>query len=189
MNYLDHLEKHCGEFTEAFPIEELEQKNVQILKFQDAPFKGTYPIASLGLLFHPLQLEDGSLMHQELMMSAEQLDVQDEIIFLLWQLAEYAMRTGNAFDAAEYYPLPEGIFEKYQFSSVYVTSPVYFDESFCLFETDSNVGNEPDTVLPVWFVPIFEFEEKYFEKHGANRFEDLLFETDELVDFNRKPFV
>lgn len=189
MNYLDHLEKHCGEFTEAFPIEELEQKNVQILKFQDAPFKGTYTIASLGLLFHPLQLEDGSLMHQELMMSAEQLDVQDEIIFLLWQLAEYAMRTGNAFDAAEYYPLPEGIFEKYQFSSVYVTSPVYFDESFCLFETDSNVGNEPDTVLPVWFVPIFESEEKYIEKHGANRFEDLLFETDELVDFNRKPLI
>ncbi|WP_394679573.1 suppressor of fused domain protein [uncultured Exiguobacterium sp.] len=189
MNYLDHLEKHCGEFTEAFPIEELEQKNVQILKFKDAPFKETYTIASLGLLFHPLQTEDDSLMHQEIMMSAEQPDVQDEIIYLLWQLAEYAMRTGHAFNAAEYYPLPEGIFEKYQFSSVYVTSPVYFDESFCLFETDSNVGNEPDTVLPVWFVPIFESEEKYIEKHGADQFEDLLFETDELVDFNRKPLI
>lgn len=68
MNYLDHLEQHCGEFTEAFLIEELEQKNVQILKFKDAPFKETYTIASLGLLFHPLQMEDGSLMHQEIMM-------------------------------------------------------------------------------------------------------------------------
>lgn len=77
------------------------------------------------------------------------------------------MRTGHAFIAAEYYPLPEGIFEKYQFSSVYVTSPVYFDESFFLFES----------------------EEKYIEKYGADRFEDLLFETDELVDFNRKPLV
>lgn len=95
----------------------------------------------------------------------------------------------HLFNEAEYYPLPEGIFEKYQFSSVYDTSPVYFDESFFLFETDSNVGNEPDTVLPVWFVPIFESEEKYIEKHGADQFEDLLFETDELVDFNRKPLI
>lgn len=37
------------------------------------------------------------MMHQEIMMSAEQPDVQDEIIYLLWQLAEYAMRTGHAF--------------------------------------------------------------------------------------------
>ena len=86
------------------------------------------------------------------------------------------MRMGHAFGTAEYYPLPEGIFEKYQFSSVYVTSPVYFDESICLFETDANIGNEPDTVLPVWFVPIFESEERYIEKHGANRFEHLLIE-------------
>lgn len=189
MNYLDHLEKHCGRFTESFPIEELEKKHVQILRFKEAPFKETYTIASLGLLFHPLRFEDNSPIHQEIMMSAKQPEVQDEIIFLLWQLAEYAMRTGNAFDAADYYPLPEGIFSKYQFSSVYVTSPVYFDESFSLFETDSNIGGEPDLVLPIWFVPIFESEERYIEKHGADQFEDLLFETDELVNFNRKPFV
>jgi len=71
MNYLDHLEQHCGEFTEAFPIDELERKNVQILKLKDALFKETYTIESIGLLFCPLQTEDGSLMHQEIMMSTE----------------------------------------------------------------------------------------------------------------------
>lgn len=71
MNDLDHLEQHFGELTEAFPIEELEQKHVQNLKFKDALFKGNYTIESSGLLFYPLQTKDGLLMHQEIMVSAE----------------------------------------------------------------------------------------------------------------------
>ncbi len=67
MNYLDHLEQHCGDSQKHFQLRNLNKRTSQILKFKDAPINETYTIASLGLLFHPLQTEDGSLMHQEIM--------------------------------------------------------------------------------------------------------------------------
>lgn len=184
MNYLEHLENHCGEFVDQFEFEDLLEEHIQFLKFKDSPCEGAYSITSLGLHWHGLQFEDRTIVHQEVMVTTKQDDIQDDMVMLLWNLSNHALETGHAFNLGEYFKLPKGIFKKYKFSSIYVTAPFYFEESFRVYEGDLA------KVLPVWFVPIFKSEEKYIEKYGQENFENLLFDTStELVDFKRKPLV
>ncbi len=37
MNYIEHLEAHCGEITGHLEIEELQEQAMQLLQFQNAP--------------------------------------------------------------------------------------------------------------------------------------------------------
>ncbi|WP_313351430.1 hypothetical protein [Exiguobacterium sp.] len=37
MNYIEHLEAHCGEITGHLEIEELQEQAIQLLQFQNAP--------------------------------------------------------------------------------------------------------------------------------------------------------
>ncbi|MCT4780588.1 suppressor of fused domain protein [Exiguobacterium soli] len=70
-----------------------------------------------------------------------------------------------------------------------MTAPFYFDETFFVHTVDASF-EEPDHVLPVWFVPIFESEADYLEQQGIEAFEEKLFETkDELLDLTRQPLI
>ncbi|HAE0521388.1 TPA_asm: hypothetical protein G2720_26700 [Salmonella enterica subsp. enterica serovar Enteritidis str. P125109] len=131
----------------------------------------------------------GNKVHQEIMMSLNQSDTEEDVLELLWQLTNHALSSGEAFDLGEYYALPKNVFSNYEFSAVYVTAPFYFDESFGVYEGNREI-EEPKQVLPVWFVPIFSSEEKYIEKFGVEKFNNLLFNTkEELLDLNRKPLI
>lgn len=54
MNYIEHLEKHCGKMTGHLEIEELQKEAIQLVQFQNAPFANASTVTSLGLLRHPL---------------------------------------------------------------------------------------------------------------------------------------
>ena len=70
-----------------------------------------------------------------------------------------------------------------------MTAPFYFDESFFIHHGDASF-DEPEHVLPVWFVPIFESEADYFEQHGAEDFDEIIDATeDELLDLTRQPLI
>lgn len=189
MNYLDHLEKYCGEFVGHFEYEDLAEENIQFLKFDAAPSETSYTVSTLGLLWHTLHFTTGNKVHQEIMMSLHQSGTEEDVLELLWQLTNHALSSGEAFDLGEYYSLPENVLSNYDFSAVYVTAPFYFDESFAVYEGNHEI-EEPETVLPVWFVPIFSSEEKYIEKFGVEKFNTLLFNTNkELLDLKRKPLI
>lgn len=53
MNYIEHLEAHCGEITGHLEIEELQEQVIQLLQFQNAPCANAITMTSLGLLRHP----------------------------------------------------------------------------------------------------------------------------------------
>lgn len=189
MNYIEHLEKHCGEIKGGLELEDMMEENIQFLKFENAPINATYTATSLGLLWHSLQFEDGRIAHQEVMMSVKQPEAEEDVIELLVQLTTHALETGQAFDLGEFYSMPETVFGQYGFAGVYVTAPFYFDETFFVHTGDASF-EEPDHVLPVWFVPIFESEAEYLEQQGIEAFEAKLFETeDELLDLTRQPLI
>lgn len=183
MNYLEHLEKHCGTFVSGFDIPDLLEDAVQIIELEEESSKLT-SISTLGLHWHALQFEDGSTVRQELLFRFMQQHAKEEFIELMWQLTDHALGTHQAFELGELYKLPEGLLEQYSFSSVYVTAPFYSDESFITYE------HEDQSVLVVWFVPIHPSEEQFIEEHGTERFDELLYETDyELLDMNRNKLI
>ena len=184
MNYLEHLESHCGEFTNQFETEDLLEQGVQFLQFDDSPATDAFTISTLGLHRHTLQNEDETQTHQELLLSFKQKRAHEDVLELLWQLTTHALETHHAFELGEYFELPSNVFKRLKFSSIYVATPFYFDSSFHAYE-----GNE-QTVVPIWFIPIFSSEEAFIEAHGAERFNELLYKTDdELLDLKRKPLV
>ena len=93
MNYIEHLEKHCGEITGNLELEDMMEQNIQFLKFENAPINESYTATSLGLLWHSLQFEDGQFAHQEVMMSVKQLEAEEDVIELLWRLTTHALET------------------------------------------------------------------------------------------------
>lgn len=189
MNYIEHLEKHCGEIKGSLELEDMMQENIQFLKFENAPTDNTYTATSLGLLWNSLQFEDGRIAHQEVMMSVKQPEAEEDVIELLWRLTTHALETGQAFELGEFYSMPETVFGQYGFAGVYVTAPFYFDESFFIHHGDASF-DEPEHVLPVWFVPIFESEADYLEQQGMDAFDEIMDATeDELLDLARQPLI
>jgi len=184
MDYLEHLEAHCGEFVGGYDFPDLMEDHVQILKLKEPKPSDIVSISTLGLHLHPLQFEDGSGAHQEVLFRFKQKRAEQDIVQLAWHLATHALETHQAFDLGEYFSLPKGVLKRSNFSSIYVTAPFYSDESFLVYEGDTQ------NVLVVWFVPISPSEERFIEEHGAEAFDELLYETDdELLDLKRKPLV
>lgn len=189
MNYIEHLEAHCGEITGHLELEELQEQAIQFLQFQNAPFANAITMTSLGLLRHPLQFENGAIVHQEVMLSVMQQDAESDLIELVYRLALEAWKTGHAYDLGEYLSMPDGLLSKYGFAALYVTTPFYFEESFQVHKGDAAFG-EPETVLPVWFVPIFASEVAYIEQYGTEEFNEMLYETEmQLLNLKRHPLV
>ncbi|QZY88114.1 suppressor of fused domain protein [Exiguobacterium acetylicum] len=189
MNYIEHLEAHCGESTGHLEMEELQDHAIQMLQFQNAPFANANTVTSLGLLHHPLQFENGSVVHQEVMLSVMQQDAESDLIELIYRLTLEALKTGHAYDLGEYLPMPVGLLSKYDFAALYVTTPFYFEESFQVYKGNAAFG-EPETVLPVWFVPIFASEVAYIEQYGTEEFNEMLYETEmQLLNLKRHPLV
>lgn len=141
MNYIEHLEKHCGEIKGSLELEDMMQENIQFLKFENAPIDNTYTATSLGLLWNSLQFEDGRIAHQEVMMSVKQPEAEEDVIELLWRLTTHALETGQAFELGEFYSMPETVFGQYRFAGVYVTAPFYFDETFFVHTGDASLKN------------------------------------------------
>lgn len=185
MNYIEHLEKHCGKMTGHLEIEELQEQAIQLVQFQNAPFANAVTVTSLGLSRHPLQFENGSIVYQEVMLSVMQRDAESDLIELAYRLTLEALKTGHAYDLGEYLPMPDGLLSKYGFAGLYVTTPFYFEESFQVHKGDAASG-EPETVLPAWFVPIFASEVAYIEQYGVDEFNDMLYETEmQLLNLKR----
>ncbi|WP_026828562.1 suppressor of fused domain protein [Exiguobacterium artemiae] len=189
MNYIEHLEKHCGEIKGSLELEDMMEENIQFLKFENAPIDNTYTATTLGLLWRPLQFEEERFYHQELMMSVKQPEAEEDVIELLWRLTTHALETGQTFELGEFYSMPKTVFGQYGFAGVYVTAPFYFDESFFIHRGDTEF-DEPEHVLPVWFVPIFESEADYLEQHGVDAFDEIIDATEgELLDLTRQPLI
>jgi len=98
MNYIEHLEAHCGESTGHLEMEELQDHAIQMLQFQNAPFANANTVTSLGLLHQPLQFENGAVIHQEVMLSVMQQDAESDLIELIYRLTLEALKTGHAYD-------------------------------------------------------------------------------------------
>ncbi len=157
---------------------------MQFLQFNDSPTTDSYTISTLGLHWHTLQNEDGTQTHQELLLSFKQKRSYEDVLELLWQLTTHALETHHAFKLGEYFELPPNVFKRLNFSAIYVAKPFYFDESFHAYEGDEQ------TVVPFWFIPIFPSEEAFIEANGVERFNEVLYKTDDaLLDLKRKPLV
>ncbi|WP_029341476.1 suppressor of fused domain protein [Exiguobacterium acetylicum] len=189
MNYIEHLEAHCGESTGHLEMEELQDHAIQLLQFQNAPFANANTVTSLGLLHHPLQFENGAIVHQEVMISVMQPDAESDLIELVYRLTLEALKTGHAYDLGEYLPMPDGLLSKYGFAALYVTIPFYFEESFQVYKGNAAFG-EPEAALPVWFVPIFASEVAYIGQYGTEEFNEMMYETEmQLLNLKRHPLV
>lgn len=187
MNYIEHLEKHCGKMMGHLEIEELQKEAIQLVQFQNAPFANASTVTSLGLLRNPLRFDNSAIVHQEVMLSVMQQDAESDLVELVYRLTLEALKTGHAYDLGEYLPMPDGLLSKYGFAALYVTTPFYFEESFQVHKGDAASG-EPETVLPVWFVPIFASEVAYIEQYGVDEFNDMLYETEmQLLNLKRHP--
>ncbi len=183
---LSHLERHLG--TMAGGISgETTGLPIPIGCFDQLPLRGSVAYATLGLSHHRLDGagRDGQDVRMELLamlntgprarlFPAIVVDVVSEML-----TSHRALLRGEVIG-------PRGaLWPGSQLEALYVTAPVYLDDSFAKVA----LGDGTDCII-AWLVPISTREAAFVGTHGWRRFEELLATEDpDLLDPDREEMV
>lgn len=77
------------------------------------------------------------------------------------------------------------MFENSILEALYVSIPVYFPNSFHVYEPDDDIP-----IVQAWLIPITANEANFIKKNGWSKFEDILEKVDpDLIDFERSSVI
>ncbi|WP_282138237.1 suppressor of fused domain protein [Rossellomorea aquimaris] len=186
-NYLIFMEDHLGKIEYGWSKDG--NGNVlpfQVVKFNRGPFPGTVTYSSIGLSkLHLKSPVSNKIIRQELVIVSYSNFGDENIPAILQDIGLQACNNGIAFLKGEIIGPKGKIFNDSNLEALYVTMPVYFDESFHTFhEKDGN------PIVNVWLVPISYKEAEFVKLNGWDKFEELLEDKDpDLINFNRKSII
>lgn len=179
-DYIRFLESELGVIQKGWKDDV--DVNLQILKFNEMPFEGCSVYSTLGLSSYCLgESEEKRGVRQELNIISKEDFGDKNIPAILQQISIKAITENKPYLRGEIIELKGGIFEGYDLTAMYISKPVYFEDSFWVYEEESI---EP--VVQVWVFPIFPEEAKMVVDEGWEVFEDELENKDpDLTDFRR----
>ncbi|PSL41050.1 suppressor of fused protein SUFU [Planomicrobium soli] len=183
---ISFLEEHLGKLEAGWLSLEMDcQHDFQVNLFDDVPFEGATTYSTIGVSEYPLWDAKHTRFFQEAIIISKKEFGVENIPGILMQVADrllaskHLMLRGNVIGPAG--PL----FESSKLEALYVTSPVYFNEEFYVFQQSSE-----KEVIMVWLVPITKNEAAYITEFGWEQFEELLEIVDpDLTDFHRDSIV
>jgi len=172
-----HLESHLGAIVNGNIFEE---PRVQVVRFEDRPFKGAVTYSTLGVSNHVLPQASGSSIRQELILSCHSRFNGWRPGRLLAVVAQDVLREHKALERGQVLGPAGPIREGSTAHGFYCAPPTCLPDSFAEFG-----DSRPATVF-VWLVPITHAEFHFVWERGWSAFEDLLVTMDpDLWDLTR----
>lgn len=184
-HFVGFLEQHLGGIVYGWDQDEKGDKlPFQIVKFKNGPFPGTCTFSTLGLSDHILTSDESKIIKQELVFIAYEEFGNQNIPGILMQVGKSLLHRHQPLLSGEVIGPKGNLFEKTDMQALYVTSPVYFPDSFNYYE------GKDKTIVIAWLIPITKAEAQFVNREGWDTFEDLLEEKDpDLVDYDRESLV
>ena len=180
---LRHLERHLGTMeggisgaATGLPI--------SIGLFEQLPLRGSVAYATLGLSHHHFvgAGRDGQDLRMELLAMLNAGPRARLFPALVVDVASEMLKSHRALVRGDVIGPRGPLWEDSRLEALYVTAPVYFDDSFAAVA----LGNGTDCVI-AWLVPISVREAAFVGTHGWRRFEQLLAaENPDLLDPDRE---
>lgn len=186
-NFIEFLEDHLGEIQYGWNHDEKGEKiPFQIVKFAGGPFPGTSTYTTLGLSHEPLIYPiEGKEMYQELVFVAPTEFGDQNIPGIMIQVGREMLRKREILLRGEVIGPAGKLFTDTDLEALYVTVPVYFEESFHMYHGDNNMS-----IIMSWLIPITKKEALFIDDNDWEDFEDLLEAKDpDLTDFERNSMV
>ncbi|MCR8851117.1 suppressor of fused domain protein [Rossellomorea sp. SC111] len=186
-NYLNFMENHLGKIEYGWSKDENgNELPFQVVKYVDGPFPGTVTYSTVGLsnilLKSHVSIKN---IRQELVFVSYSSFGDKNIPAILQHVGLQAYNNGIAYLRGESIGPKGKIFNDSNLKALYVTLPVYFDDSFHTF-----YEKDGDPIVNVWLVPISNKEAEFVKLYGWDKFEDLLVEKDpDLINFKRKSII
>lgn len=183
--FINFLEQHLGEIAYGWDQDENGDKlPFQVLKFNNGPSPGTCTFTTLGLSDHGFTLNDEKVVYQELVFIAYAQLGNQNIPGILMQVGKSLLYQHQALLSGEVIGPYDDLLDQTNMQALYVTSPVYFTESFHYYK------GKKKTIVMAWLIPVTAGEAHFVIREGWNSFEDLLEQKDpDLVDFTRKSLI
>jgi hypothetical protein len=166
---IDHLEDALGPIVGGWSLDADGSKlPVQIALFTHGPIPGTCALATIGLSNHALSLGDKTV-RQELVMLFREQDGPRNLPAVMQELAMSAFRAHRGYLRGEVIGPRGPLFENSRYEALYVAIPVYFADSFHVFEPKDGAP-----IVLAWLVPITHGEAHLIQRRGWSFFEDQL---------------
>lgn len=170
---IEVLEKY-PEAAERFVID---SKTIDILVFEDRPFKGAH-----SAITHGLSCFEGRNVEIISIYDPKTLSVDTDLNgFIATYLELYVFSEKSDVKCGDLFIRRKSVLNGYDFSGVYLTSPAYFP---------NEILSEIDGVEYFWMLFLYDSEVDYILTYGGEKFEELLEILDpDLSDFCRKPLL
>ncbi|WP_343643670.1 suppressor of fused domain protein [Chryseobacterium sp.] len=182
MNLIEHIEKYLGAITSGESVNNDEFGKLIFCRFDNQPDNNITTYLTLGLSDHILNIKEDKQVRMEILTSIYSSQENSKIYDLLLYVADKMLRTHRAILRGQVIDIPDNIFDNKEFTSVYVSVPVFFEDDFASFKVST-----PATIF-AWIFPLYENESNFINKNGWNKFEDELEVSDcDFWDLNRKP--
>jgi hypothetical protein len=178
---IGHFEHHLGPIQEGWSTAGSDE--VQIVRFSESPVEKASTFSTLGLSRVPLAGPRGAPFHQELIFACQDRFASWGLPAVLQQLGDEAVASGKAYLRGQCVGPRGRLFPEAALTAVYFALPVYWPESFAVFQPTGGRG-----IQISWTIPVFESEASKIREHGWEAFETLLLEEDpDLLDLSRTP--
>jgi len=180
---VEHLEAHLGPIEAGWSSDaDGDAVPFQVARFAHGPVAGTRVFSTLGLSDYPLPSRaSDKLIRHELVMLAREVFGERNIPGLLQQVGLEALRKSSPYLRGDVIGPRGPLFNGSEMRALYVAMPVYFPDSFAVFEPPDG---EP--IVMGWLVPILEREAAYVRAKGWEAFEDVLArDKPDVSDFGR----
>jgi len=156
-----------------------------IAEFADQPVEGAVSFVTVGLSDFLLKQENGPENSQdarhELVFCTYREMAHDDILSLMWLIANDVKDRREAITLGEVQDLAEPVVPGSPLSAIFYYDPIYFPEPLAILETV-----QPPVVF-AWMIPITAGEMRFIADNGPEAFNRLLADQDpDLMDLKRE---
>jgi hypothetical protein len=180
---IEHYEQYVGTVQHGWSRSaDAVELPFQVVECRGKGFQGVSAFATVGISKYGLRSTTSSkVIRQELLLAAPTSFGARNIPGLLQQIGTEAIDRGFAYLRGTVIGPRGDLFEGKAFQAVYVAIPVCFPEALGTFR-----GDDGQSIVIAWLVPITQSETLYVREHGWEAFENLLERNDpDLFDLDR----
>jgi len=161
-----------------------DESHVTIAQFNDAPQQGAVTFATLGWS-NFLLAGSTKLVREELALACRAKFAEWNQVAILRQLAAISISRTKAFVRGQVFRARGTMFPDGSMEAMYFSSPALFPS--CFSSCDAGF---PERVAICWAIPISRPEADFVQRHGWDKFEEMLDLHDpDLLDFQRRGIV
>lgn len=180
----DHIEKYFGRISRGWLFKD---DGYSIVECRNGQIPGVISYCTLGLSKYELgQKRSKNNILLELIMGFDEKYVPKNIVGIVSQICSKIISTRQAPSQDQLIERPEFIFDERGFTTIWVKSPVMYEDEASSYEGEDIIGE----CFFAWLIPLFPSERDFIYENGGSAFEDLLLNNGvDFFDLDRSPVV